>query len=89
MRLRKVNCAKVPKVEEKGDKSTITREVTLEAQSTCFIFCDAQHLKKKRKGHCQSSLFSGVRTRETQGTIITKLCRFSSILFENHILEVK
>ena len=50
VRLRKVNCAKVPKVEEKGDKSTITREVTLEAQSTCFIFCDGSTFEKEKKG---------------------------------------
>ena len=89
MRLRKVNCAKVPKVEEKGDKSTITREVTLEAQSTCFIFCDGAAFEKEKKGSLPKQFVFGVRTRETQGTIITKLCRFSSILFENHILEVK
>ena len=53
VRLRKVNCAKVPKVPkvgEKVDKSTITREVTLEAQSTCFIFCDGAAFEKEKKG---------------------------------------
>ena len=50
VQLRKVNCAKVPKVGEKVDKSTITREVTLEAQSTCFIFCDGAAFEKEKKG---------------------------------------
>ena len=34
----------------KVDKSTITREVTLEAQSTCFIFCDGAAFEKEKKG---------------------------------------